>query len=48
MDAGDGRNGGYGEQPQYGGYIDIGTIFRSAFIPALFFVIGFILGRVFR
>lgn len=44
-DAGDGRNSMMMDVGD-GGYINYLEIIKSAFIPALFFVIGFIIGRI--
>lgn len=46
MDAGDGRNDMSFGEAQYGGYIDFVEIVKSTFFPALFFVIGFFIGRL--
>jgi hypothetical protein len=45
MDAGDGRNS-INTEPQAGGYIDYLALCKSSFLPALFFVIGVIIGRL--
>ena len=45
MDARDGRNS-MSMEPEAGGYIDYIAIFKSAFLPAMFFIIGFIMGRL--